>query len=371
MRVLERGERFLPMADRDTRLLNALQADFPLASRPFLALGAVLDLTEAEVIDRIADLKRRRVIRQISAIFDTRSLGYKSSLVAMKVPLEKVDAAAQVVNGHPGVSHNYKRSHAFNLWFTLAVPPNSDLDWTVQRLHDLAGADSTRILPTLRLFKIGVQLDMEGKSGAEREESPEGAYTERHRPKAGRDGLRPVDIAAIRELQLDFPLSPEPYRPMAKRMGVSEEALFEVARRLQAQGYLRRVAAVLHHREAGFRANAMGVWVVPPERSEELGKIMGSFRGVSHCYLRPTYPDWPYSIFTMVHGQEAEDCQGIIRAISEATGIIEYALLYSTKEYKKVRLRYFNPDLDEWEAQARQSSGCAPRIPSAVAGAPR
>jgi hypothetical protein len=87
---------------------------------------------------------------------------------------------------------------------------------------------------------------------------------------------------------------------------------------------------------------------------------MGSFKGVSHCYLRPTYPDWPYSIFTMVHGQTTEDCQEIIGAISQATGITEYALLYSTKEYKKVRLKYFTPDLDQWEAGARRARQGAP-----------
>ncbi|MBI4840707.1 MAG: Lrp/AsnC family transcriptional regulator [candidate division NC10 bacterium] len=359
------------MDDRDKRLLNVIQADFPLASRPFQALGAALALSEGEVIDRIASLKQQKVVRQISAIFDTRSLGYKSSLVAMRVPPDRLDAAAAVVNSHPGVSHNYKRNHAFNLWFTLAVPPSSDLTWTVERLHAMAGAESTRILPTLRLFKIGVQLDMEGKSGAEREESREAGYSDVRRPAAGPAGLRGVDIAAIRELQADFPLVPEPYRPMADRMGLSEESLFEVARHLQGQGYLRRVAAVLHHREAGFRANAMGVWVVPPQRAEEVGKIMGSFRGVSHCYLRPTYPDWPYSIFTMVHGQKAKDCQEIIGAISAATDITEYALLYSTKEYKKVRLKYFTPELDEWEAHARQSAGAAPLDHGVLATKPR
>lgn len=345
--------------DRDRRLLNIIQADFPLAPRPFQVLGAQLDFSQAEVIDRIAALKQQRIIRQISAIFDTRSLGYQSSLVAMRVQPDRVDRAAAVVNGHPGVSHNYKRNHAFNLWFTLAVPPTSDFDWTVQHLHAAAGAESTRVLPTLRLFKIGMQLDMEGKSGAERDDSADGAYSEARRPAAGRDGLKPVDIAAIRELQEDLPLTPEPYRPMADRMGVSEAALFEIAAHLAAQGYLRRMAAVLYHREAGFRANAMGVWVVPPERTEEVGRIMGSFKGVSHCYLRPTYPDWPYSIFTMVHGQKARDCQEIIGAISQATGITEYALLYSTKEYKKVRLKYFTPELDDWEARARRSAEAA------------
>jgi DNA-binding Lrp family transcriptional regulator len=341
--------------DRDKRLLNIIQAEFPLVTRPFHALGVQLNLAEGEVMDRVAALKQRRIIRQISAIFDTKSLGYKSSLVAMRVPPENLDAAAAIVNGHPGVSHNYRRDHAFNLWFTLAVPPTSDLEWTVEHLHAATGADSTRMLPTLRLFKIGMQLDMEGSTGVERVESHQAAYTETRRPAAGRAGLRPADIAVIRELQEDIPPVAQPYRPMADRIGLSEQGLFEATAHLSAQGYLRRVAAVLHHREAGFRANAMGVWVVPATRTEEVGQIMGSFKGVSHCYLRPTYPDWPFSIFTMVHGQEAKDCQAIINAISEATGITEYALLYSTKEYKKIRLKYFTPDLDEWEARARRS----------------
>lgn len=352
----------------DKRLLNVIQADFPLVSHPFQALGNPLQLSEAEVIGRIATLKTQRIIRQISAIFDTRSLGYQSSLVAMRVQPERLDAAAAVVNGHPGVSHNYQRNHAFNLWFTLAVPPISDFEWTVQHLHVMAGADSARILPTLRLFKIGMQLDMEGKSGADRVESGAGGYSDARRPSAGRDGLGPNDIAAIRELQEDIPLVPEPYRLMAARMGISEASLFELAAHLSARGYLRRMAAVLHHREAGFRANAMGVWVVPPERTEEVGEIMGSFMGVSHCYLRPTYPDWPYSIFTMVHGQKAPDCQEIISAISQATGITEYALLYSTKEYKKIRLKYFTPELDEWEARARRSMDAAAALPAPVGG---
>jgi DNA-binding Lrp family transcriptional regulator len=340
------------MDDRDKRLLNAIQADFPLISRPFEALGNGLGLTEAEVISRLGEHKRQKIVRQIGGIFDTRSLGYKSSLVAMRVRPEHVDRAAQVVNGHPGVSHNYRRDHAFNLWFTVAVPPASDLAWTVERLHAMAGAESTRVLPTLRLFKIGVQLDMEGSTGAERAEA---AYSDARRPAAGRDGLRPVDIAVIRELQEDMPLVPQPYAPMAGRIGIPEEEFLVVAAHLKAQGYMRRMAAVLHHREAGFRANAMGVWVVPADRAEDVGRIMGSFKGVSHCYLRPTYPDWPYNIFTMVHGQDAKGCQEVIDAIARATGIAEYALLYSTKEYKKIRLRYFTPELDEWEARVRES----------------
>ncbi len=353
------------MDEKDKRLLTVLQADVPLVSRPFLALGKSLGLAETEVLHRLELLKQRHILRQISAIFDTRSLGYKSTLVAMRVPAERLEQAAQVVNAHPGVSHNYQRENAFNLWFTLAVPSTSDLEWTVQRLHVLSRADSTRVLPTLRLFKIGVQLDLEAKadSGMERLEA---AYSDVRRPPAGRAGLTPADITVIRELQEDFPLIPEPYRPMGERIGLDEEGLFTIARRLQAEGYLRRIAAVLHHRDAGFRENAMGVWVVPSERTQEVGETMASFRAVSHCYLRPTYPDWPYNIFTMVHGQKAADCHEIIAAISRATGITDYALLYSTKEYKKVRLKYFPPALDEWEAHARQSGGPIPEEAGAL-----
>ena len=336
----------------DKRLLNSLQQAVPLVNRPFAALGVSLGLSEADVLVRIQALKARHIIRQISGIFDTRSLGYTSSLVAMRVTPDRLDAAAAAVNGHPGVSHNYQRNHDFNLWFTLAVPPASDLAWTVERLHEMAGAESTRILPTLRLFKIGVQFDLEGKTGTEREETP---YSEKQRPAAGRYGLGRLDIDVIRELQQDLPLLFEPYAPMADRLGITEPQFFETAAGLQAEGYLRRMAAVLHHRDAGFRANAMGVWVVPAERSDEVGTIMGSFKGVSHCYLRPTYPDWPYNIFTMVHGQDAADCQDVISAIARATGITEYALLYSTKEYKKIRLRYFTPALDGWEARERRA----------------
>jgi siroheme decarboxylase len=341
------------MDEHDKRLLNAIQADFPLVSRPFEALGSRVGLTEAEVIARLGELKRQKIVRQVGGIFDTRSLGYKSSLVAMRVPPDRLDRAAEAVSGHPGVSHNYKRDHAFNLWFTIAVPPASDLGWTVDRLHEMAGADSTRLLPTLRLFKIGVRFDMEGGSGAERADA---AYSDASMPAAGGDGLRPIDIAVIRELQEDMPLVPVPYAPMAGRVGIPEADFLAAAVQLKTHGYMRRMAGVLHHRAAGFRANAMGVWVVPADRADDVGEVMASFKGVSHCYRRPTYPDWPYSIFTMVHGQDAAGCQEVIDAMALATGVAEYALLYSTTEYKKVRLRYFTPELEGWEARVRRST---------------
>src|ERR687885_327341 len=353
------------MDDRDRQLLNLIQTRFPLVSRPYRELGQLLGESELEIIERVRRLRSERIIRQISAIFDTKALGYKSSLVAMRVPSERLGEAARIINEHPGVSHNYERNHEYNLWFTIAVPPSSDLEATVQRLHELAGAETTRVMYTLKLFKIGVELDMTGERPPDARARPQ--YGEADRERAGSSRLTERDIAVLRELQEDLPAEPEPFAPMAARLGYSEEELFGHARNLLERGFLRRYAAILYHRKAGFKSNAMGVWNVPSERIGEVGLQMASFAAVSHCYQRPSYPDWPYTIFTMVHGNSDEQCEEILAAISQATGITNYRSLYSTREYKKTRLRYFTPEMAEWEAQYMpNSASIATDVPAAV-----
>lgn len=338
----------IELDDLDKRLLNMIQTEFPMDPRPFRVLGEALGTTEDDVIRRIHRLEEGEFVRQLSAIFDTRSLGYQSSLVAMGVDPEHINEAAEIINAHPGVSHNYKRNHAFNLWFTIALPPYSDLEATVQRLHELSGATSTRLLPTLRLFKIGVKLDMTGEDGLI---GGGPAYTHETREKAKDYALTQRDIDVIRALQDDLLVVPEPFAAPAAAAGMTVEELLAWGKKLQEAGHLRRFAAILYHRRAGFSANGMGVWKVPQERALEVGSVMGTFNAVSHCYLRPVYEDWPYNIFTMVHGRKVKDCEDILKAISEHTGIEEYVTLYSTKEYKKIRLRYFTPEMDEWEAK--------------------
>ncbi len=170
----------------DATLLGVLQEQVPFVRRPFADLGKRCGLSEDETLARVKTLKQEKVIRQISAIFDTRSLGYASSLVAAKIAPENLDAAVAVINSHPGVSHNYLRNHEFNLWYTIAVPPTSrlGLDGSVDLLHRLSGAETTRLLPTLRLFKIGVRFDVEG-SAKNRIRAPHAA---RHR--IGRRAIR-------------------------------------------------------------------------------------------------------------------------------------------------------------------------------------
>jgi len=333
----------------DEELLNRLQADFPVVSEPFAALGADVGASEADVIERTKRLCERRVIRQISAIFDTRSLGYQSTLVAMKFAPDKLERGARVINQHPGVSHNYKRNHEFNLWFTLATPPGSDIDATLQALHDLSGAEVTRKLQTLKLFKIGVKLDMTGEKDITRQEDPD--YTGIQRDFALQSPITERDVKVIRAVQDDLPLVPRPFDACAGSQAMSESDLFQGMADLRRRGHLRRVAAILYHRRAGYAANAMAVWAVPEERAEEVGRRMAEFAAVSHCYQRPVYQDWRYNLFSMIHARKVDDCERIVEAIHEATGIGDYTVLYSTKEYKKTRVRYFTEELERWEAE--------------------
>ncbi len=339
------SSRMMDAIDKD--LLNRVQRDFPLEREPFAAVGRPLGMAGDEVIRRIDSLKRGRVIRQISAIFDTRVLGYQSSLVAAKIPAEKLNLAARAINSHPGVSHNYERNNEFNLWYTLAVPPDSrlGLEGTVEVLHRISGAAKTRILPTLKLFKIGVTLDM--KEGATaKKEVPQ--YGEADRQSADRH-LNEDDKAAIRVLQEDIPLTPRPFDLWARQAGLSYEELLEQAHDLQRRKIMRRFSAVLYHRKAGFRANAMGVWKVPPERIDEVGNTFAQYQAVSHCYQRPVYEDWPYALFSMVHGRTEEECELVLDAMAAESNLTEWASLYSTREYKKTRVRYFTTEMEAWE----------------------
>jgi siroheme decarboxylase len=342
-----KGGAAAPIDDVDRRVLNLMQGGFPLDPRPYAAVAAAAALTEDEVLLRVQRLLDDRIIRQVTPIYDTRALGYGSMLVAAKVDPEHPWRAAKIINSHPGVSHNYLRNHEFNMWFTLAVEGDSQLglQGTLDLLQELTGAESIRQLPTLKLFKIRMDLEMEGDT---KSLSTEGVAEE----PIDLEGVAydELDREVIRATQGDMPVIAEPYAPAAARLGIEVDALLEHLAGMKERGLLRRVAAILFHRRAGFSANGMGVWKVPQDRVLEIGPRMAAFRGISHCYQRPTYEDWKYQLFTMAHGRSKEECDAILDAIDAEMGCIEErATLYSSTEFKKVRLEYFTEDFKEWE----------------------
>ena len=344
------GGAAIPLDETDKRLMNLLQSSFPLHPEPFGQVARQAELPLDEVLERTRRLLDGRIIREITPIFDTRALGYSSMLVAAKVDAENPHRAAKIINSHPGVSHNYLRTHEFNLWFTIATPPDSQLglEGTLEVLQRLTGAESIRQLPTLTLFKINMNLEMEG--GTEALAAPAGeAVTPRELEAQPYDEL---DIEVIRALQGPMDAVERPYDAAASAVGMSTGEFLAHLEGMVERKILRRVAAILFHRRAGFSANGMGVWRVPPARIEEVGSRMAAVRGISHCYQRPTYEDWPYSVFTMAHGRSKEECDAILDGIAEEHDLHgdDRAVLYSSTEFKKIRLQYFTPDYAAWEA---------------------
>jgi DNA-binding Lrp family transcriptional regulator len=344
------GGAAVPLDETDKRLMNLLQSSFPLEARPFDLIASEAELDPEEVKGRAQRLLDERIIREITPIFDTRALGYSSMLVAAKVDAANPQRAAKIINSHPGVSHNYLRTHEFNLWFTIATPPDSalGLEGTLDALQKLTEAESIRQLPTLQLFKINMNLEMEG--GTEELAAAVEAAPPRELEAQPYDE---TDVAVIRALQGPMEVTDRPYDAAAESVGMSTDVLLEHLSGMVERKLLRRVAAILYHRRAGFSANGMGVWCVPEEKIMEAGSRMAAVRGISHCYQRPTYADWPYSVFTMAHGRSKEECDAILDGIATEHGLhgSDRAVLYSSTEFKKVRLHYFTSDYATWEAE--------------------
>ena len=155
------------------------------------------------------------------------------------------------------------------------------------------------------------------------------------------NAINELDKKIICALQGDFPLVAEPYKVLAEKAGVSEELFLERVKAMEEEKKIRKMGAVLRHREVGFSSNVLVAWKVDPERLDAVAKQMAASPSVSHCYDRTTAPDWPYNLYTMVHGHSREECEAIVKRLSEETGVTKRAMLYSKKEWKKTSMRYF------------------------------
>jgi DNA-binding Lrp family transcriptional regulator len=325
-----------------SKLLSIIQKNFPLTPKPFASIADKLNSDEETIIKILSQEKANKTIRQISPIFDTKRLGYKSSLVSFKVKRENMEDAIKAINSHPGVSHNYEREHPFNIWFTLAVAPDSKfgLEKTVDILSKEAKATEYIILPTLKLFKIAVKLNTTGKDAK--------------KEKVAKQKIKPIELTplhrkVIKVSQKDIPIVSEPFKEIIEELNLSYDEFFGILNELKEAGVMRRFAGILNHRKAGFNANAMVVWDIDEAKADEMGKRASEFSAVSHCYLRPKYPNWPYNLFTMVHGKTAQETNSIIREIAQEIEHFSRRPLYSTREFKKVRIEYFSPKFKEWE----------------------
>ncbi|MBI4295976.1 MAG: AsnC family transcriptional regulator [Chloroflexi bacterium] len=316
----------------DRNLLNLVQGSVPLTREPYVDLGAQLSVTGDEVIARLGKLKTKGLIRQISPVIDAASLGFRTTLVAMRVTGSNLEKAEEVISGHHGVSHGYERDHHFNVWFTLATPPGLDAEDELRQISRFFEAEAAFTLPALKLFKLDVYFDMTG-NGHSRPNRPEG-----HRN--GPVQLTEAERLVTNEIQDGLPLTRTPFDAMAGRANMGVTEFLTCCRSLLQKGVMRRYSASLNHRKVGISANAMTCWAAPPDKVETAGRELASLREVSHCYERKTNPLWQYNLFAMIHSQTQAACRDVAARLSDRIGLDDCVLLFSTKEFKKSRIKY-------------------------------
>ena len=326
----------------DRNILNNIQAAFPLALHPYRLIGKDVGISEEEAWQRVRALRENGIIRRTGGIFDSRRLGYVSTLCAAEVPNTRVPVVAELIEGIDGITHNYLRNHPkYNMWFTIIASAQQQIESIILDIQAALGSSGVYSLPAIQVFKLGAIFnlganDAQGQSRKIQIRPPVNAGINSHPTTTKKDKK------LVRLLQEDLPYSMTPYSDLADQLRIDTQVLLAGIQRLLDRGMMRRLGTVLAHRKSGFSSNAMGVWVVPEERVNETGLKMSKFREVTHCYHRQTFYDWPYNLFSMVHGHSDQECLEIMGTISEATGINNYALLFSDRELKKTSMRYFN-----------------------------
>ena len=308
------------MTELEQRLLSVIQDAFPLEERPYKVLAEKLGSDEQTVFDAVENLRRSGIVRRIGGIYDSHRLGFISRLCAGKVTdLEKF---ASAVNAILAITHNYVRSHEYNVWFTAIAQSEDEIRKIVDGLRAATGLHDVHILTATKKFKINTVMGGVGAPNPER--------TECNDAKQSPTGvLSDSDRARIRIACEDIPHTLTPFTDW----NVSLEELREDL----AQKRMRRFGAILRHQDAGFAHNAMVCYNVPADA----GTVLAQKPYISHCYERPAFEGFPYTLYAMMHAQSAEELDSFIKDAATSIGNPEYVVLYSVRELKKTSFRFF------------------------------
>lgn len=311
----------------DLRLLNEFQRDFPLEARPFDAAGARLGAGGDEVLWRYRRLAQDGLLSRIGVALRPGAAG-ASTLAAMAVPPERLEAVAACVNARPEVNHNYEREHRFNLWFVLAAFGAEALAAALAAIARDTG------LPVLSLpleaeYHIDLGFDLHTGRAPRAAASATSRVAEAERPL----------LAAIAD---GLPLVPEPYAALARAAGMDAARVREILLRWLETGVARRFGVVVRHRRLGYEANAMAVWDVPDTRVDEAGARLALAPGVTLCYRRRRDPQWRYNLYCMVHGRERAAVRAQVEAAGAQAGLAgtPHEVLFSRRCFRQRGARY-------------------------------
>ena len=312
-------------------LLAKIQTDFPIVARPFDELAGEGG-DGAAVLEILSEMLAGGVVRRLGAVFESRRLGYVSTLVAAQVPPDRLEAVAAAVSDLPGVTHNYRRQHEYNLWFTLTCESQRRQD---EILADLSGRTGVELntLPALAVYKIRMNLPMGAGEAPPAPAAPAPAEAV---------ALDEDQKALVRLLQESLPLTDRPFDELAERIGWPVERVLEQVSDWRRSGVIRRFGAIVNHRRAGFVANGMAVFRIGDDRIDQAGRRAAKRAEVSHCFRRRPAPGFDYNLFVMVHGRSVEQVRAVVAEIVADIGPCEHDVLFSTHEYKKTSMKYFS-----------------------------
>ena len=307
----------------DLALLDRFQRDLPLVSQPFAVLGDSLGLPEAEVIDRLAMMQAAGRIAGVGGTVRPNTAG-ASTLAALAVPEDRIEAVAALVGAEPGVNHSYLREADWNLWFVATAPNAVALAAMLARIESASGLPVLD-LRLVRPFNIDLGFPLAG--------GPVSMPVSRTvQATILRDDDRPLLDALSRGLDL----TPRPFAALAERLGQDEAAIISRIADLVAAGILTRLGVIVRHRALGFTANAMVVWDVAD--AAQAGPALAALPGVTLAYeRRPVAGVWPYRLYCMIHARsrpEAMDVLATARALPALAGV-DHRILFSTRCFKQ------------------------------------
>jgi DNA-binding Lrp family transcriptional regulator len=307
-------------------LVDRWQREFPLVSRPFEVVGRSVGISERAAIETFKRLLREQVLCRIGAVVRPHTVG-SSTLAAMRVPADRLEDVAATVSREPLVTHNYERTHNYNLWFVVAGPSAEAVDATLRSVREQTGLDVLD-LPMQRAYHLDLGFSLQG------------GLRPQARPNRTKDGYRPT--AAERELlaavEDGLPIVARPYQQVAASLGLDEVDVTARLRRLIGAGVVTRWGCVVRHRALGYAANAMVVWDIPVDLADPVAAELVRNPRVTLCYRRAGRPpEWPYNLYCMVHARSRQESLAVIDELDRGAGLGDraQAVLFSTRCFKQ------------------------------------
>jgi len=313
------------LSETQLRLLDGWQKDFPLDPAPYARIASGLGVSEHSLLGMLLELSQAGILSRVGAVVAPNTVG-ASTLGAIAVPPERLEEVARQVNDEAGVNHNYERENRFNLWFVATGRDRQALDGAITRISQRTGLEVLD-LPLRTAYHIDLGFPLFGRG--EEKRSP-GVRVNTH------DEICDEDIALLRALEHGLPIEPRPYAEIAKKVGMTEDAVTERLRKLIKRGIVRRLGLVLRHRELGFTANAMVVWDIDDKLVDKVGRGFAEFPFVPLCYQRERAPpQWPYNLFCIIHGRDREKVLSQVEELRERIGPAPMEVLFSRHRFKQ------------------------------------